>query len=732
MAEHDFSWTAAFHGIARRLNELHKRELEGREQKDTIDGLFKELFVDNPDAAEPFALDGDRSNYEDIDPYSFLNGIASSKGGRDARCRLANKVTARLGVAASPVTGLSGVRKLTSHKWFTTDSTTADERNDLWTLLDASLAFSRNATPETRKSFISAFDAVSGKHYPSVNNYVMLTAGIFWTCPGTFPQVDSAMREYLTGRYRLQIPASHFTGARYIKLADELKDITPAGGLPELVCDAYRNKSKANKPAVSPYWWVDVEGGAYSDRPDPDRMDADVKGYFPDESGVHPPKPGDRAVIYEFHAKKGTLATATVSGNDGLTLHLTDIEPLREPIAFSAVKAAPVFKDAVPAHFDYVFPLTEEQFDWVLQGGHTDMTASNDKPEALASTDVALNTILYGPPGTGKTYSTIAYAVAICEDKPVASVLAEMREDGGYERVRQAYEDLRADGRVAFVTFHQSYGYEEFVEGIRPVLRDDGGEDGLSYALEDGAFKEFCGAASETGNRVFIIDEINRGNISKIFGELITLIEDTKRTHADGTPGGMEATLPYSKEPFSVPDNVYLLGTMNTADRSIAMMDTALRRRFTFVEMQPDPSLLRADVAGVDLPRLLATMNARIDALYDREHTIGHAYLMGVDTLAGLDAAFDNKIVPLLQEYFFDDYGRIRLVLGRGADAFVRKCDPKETRGLFEGSDDDFDLTDELVRYRVVGAGEAHRTADDYIRIYGGETSRAAGREAGA
>ena len=173
------------------------------------------------------------------------------------------------------------------------------------------------------------------------------------------------------------------------------------------------------------------------------------------------------------------------------------------------------------------------------------------------------------------------------------------------------------------------------------------------------------GMETRKDNFVFIIDEINRGNISKIFGELITLIEETKRV---GKAEGMQTLLPYSMKPFGVPENVYIIGTMNTADRSIATIDTALRRRFEFKEMLPDADVVAGiSVGNLSIKELLSRMNRRITVLYDREHTIGHAYFMPLrddNSVEKLAEIFKNKVIPLLQEYFYEDCEKIRLVLG--------------------------------------------------------------------
>lgn len=216
------------------------------------------------------------------------------------------------------------------------------------------------------------------------------------------------------------------------------------------------------------------------------------------------------------------------------------------------------------------------------------------------------------------------------------------------------------DGRIAFVTFHQSFIYEDFVEGLRAV-----NEDGqLSYRVEPGIFKTIATrAANDPGNPyVLLIDEINRGNISRIFGELITLVEPSKRA---GNAEGITVRLPYSKEDFSIPNNLHIIGTMNTADRSLALMDTALRRRFDFVEVPPDPSLIDKMVEGVNLKEILTVINQRIEALYDRDHTIGHAFFMGVESKSDLARVFRQNILPLLEEYFFEDWEKISQVLGK-------------------------------------------------------------------
>ncbi|WP_008310364.1 McrB family protein [Leptolyngbya sp. PCC 6406] len=222
---------------------------------------------------------------------------------------------------------------------------------------------------------------------------------------------------------------------------------------------------------------------------------------------------------------------------------------------------------------------------------------------------------------------------------------------------------------MRFVTFHQSFAYEEFVEGLKPVTED--GQ--VRYEVVDGIFKEICRRAQNDPDHEYllVIDEINRANIAKVFGELITLIEDDKRLDKEHE---ISVQLPYSKETFGVPENLLILGTMNTADRSIALLDIALRRRFTFVEQMPNPSLLET-VEGVDLGVLLDRLNRRITVLLGRDYQIGHSYLMDIDSLETLHFAWYRKIMPLLQEYFYNDWERLQAVVGK---RFIKPAEADE------------------------------------------------------
>lgn len=312
----------------------------------------------------------------------------------------------------------------------------------------------------------------------------------------------------------------------------------------------------------------------------------------------------------------------------------------------------------------------------------------HDEKSGKINSDFPLNQILFGPPGTGKTYNTVNMALDIvC---PLAGGLKW--ETKSRDEARDKYQEMLPNGRIVFITFHQSMSYEDFIEGTKPKTK--GGK--ITYEVKNGIFKELCAKAEndKSQNYVMIIDEINRGNVANIFGELISLIEDDKRL---GASEELHAELPYSHTIFSVPKNVYIIGTMNTADRSVEALDSALRRRFTFKEMMPKSELVPKEN---NVRSIFEIINQRIEVLKDREHQIGHSYFMGVNSEEGLKAVIYDKIIPLLQEYFYGDYEKIQLVLGEG---FVKK-DSASVKFAGDKSGD-FDVSEV---YRIVPKDECN------------------------
>ncbi len=417
-------------------------------------------------------------------------------------------------------------------------------------------------------------------------------------------------------------------------------------------------------------------------------------------------KQGDKIILWQAGKNTGCFGLATIQG--------VAKETVVPPTETQYFKQLPTKGLRVPIHIDYNLwnrPITKEilpnipEFESFYAGiPGTNFKATKAQYKALIEVierlEVVeepavkylpllkplkyLNLILQGPPGTGKTYQTVNHALAIIEKRSLTELAIESRTN-----LRGRFEEYQEAGKIQFLTFHQSYSYEDFVEGIKPSAVD--GQ--INYGIEDGIFKRICANArtsllqtineinpeedpvetivpssinntilSKCEKYILIIDEINRGNIASIFGELITLLEVDKRT---GQIEAMTTTLPYSKTSFSVPPNLHIIGTMNTSDKSTTSFDFALRRRFDFIHMPPQAELLPTNIeAGVNLVKLLTVVNQRIHLLLEEDYLIGHAYFMKVATLDDLVNLFDNKIIPLLKEYFFNDLHKLSLVIG--------------------------------------------------------------------
>ncbi len=782
----------------------------------------------------------------DIDPFTVF-GLFNKGITNENRKLILGGLGSAFGIESEIPSDFDGIPVLNNQKatffHFEKDRQ-ADDINNLWEMFDIAIKYADNSL-ENEKRFEMIFEKVIQQKGVRWN----LTMGLYWIRPDKFINLDSRNREFII--------AEHLLSDEYLDELNQLRNVPSSKQYCQLCTTISELLLKAEAtyssfPELSLAAWTSTKTSS-------SKMTSSDSTYWPSLEEYNPNISIDQWIEFLQEDKKTYPSTLEMLkamlelGGEATCKRIAELlgeHPSSCVSRGNSLGRRAKNKFNLPACMDEdkerFFPVPFVGRNIIENG--TSLYAwklRNELKEALEKmklgeiktvdelkTDVSKNTILYGPPGTGKTYNTVIYAVAIIENKKLQAI-----KDEDYDDVLARYNEYKSKELIEFTTFHQSYGYEDFIEGIKPIMDNSDDDQGdIQYQISSGLFKSFCDKAGQpvlkqkkkdiglnssptiwkvslegtydnptrtecmknghirvgydsygenissdtnfvdggknvinafiykmkvgdivlscysattidaigvvTGeyewhdeyehykrlrkvdwivkgisediteinngssltlssvyklnisladvmeliakkepttaveekkkNYVFVIDEINRGNISKIFGELITLIEPTKRI---GQPEGMKAKLPYSQKAFGVPDNVYIIGTMNTADRSIAAIDTALRRRFKFKEMLPDADVLEnVYVDDISIKELLIKMNKRIEVLYDREHTLGHAYFLPlklsptIETLAGI---FSDNVIPLLQEYFYEDYEKIRLVLGDNNKANV-------------------------------------------------------------
>ena len=668
------------------------RNIAGRGEQGLIDAA-KQVAWKTEGPQSPLLNYGD----ENIDPFSVFYTIAANSTTKASRKRIYGSLRSIFEMESELPTDLDEAFVFPTPPRVNTLFHSGGTGNPdlLWRLF---------------RGAVSGLDDIDANDFESafkIGNVALkkLTQVLFLVNPVSFMPIDD--HSTALGLFPFERPPTQITLTEYADLIDLLRHAFPGCGLFEINLFAYLRSTGLT---VRPRHCFQISTNAYNEREDhwPQFDDGNhVYTGGPGDNRKYPldkPEPGD-VVLVRYGRGEGR-GMGVVYRNDYRNGGWADDKRLH--VLWINKKTASLGEGAPVMGFSEAGSKTRNAFrnadayatTFELLDRLSGVEA--DAPRVSGTEEHDRNRILYGPPGTGKTWHAVNHALAIVTGTQVHP---------GIERER--FNELRFDpkkgtGQIAMVTFHQNFAYEDFIEGIRPVL--DG--TGIAYERTDGIFKRIAKAAESNSNKrfVLIIDEINRGNIAKIFGELITLIEDSRRIGRDDETS---VALPYSGDVFAVPDNLYLIGTMNTADRSIQLLDTALRRRFTFVEMMPDPwhAGISRDIDGVDCTRMLAAINERIGALLDREHQIGHTYLLRVHDMDQLAEAFQKRIFPLLQEYFFDDWAKIRAVLAN--NAFVTVHDLPDSQALTEFLEEERKLYE-----RLPDDDPAWRDAAEYRRIY--------------
>lgn len=678
MPQAKFTWIPAYSAIAKAVYSL------SRDEHRLID-IFLKVF-DEETTGLPFSYkNGEPGKESGIDPFTFFGAFNRSltEANRIKSIRL---VMEQLGISASTPEDFEGVPTINNQaSWFFAgkgDRGDSDIHN-LWLLFKSAMEFASNPSQENRAAFIEAFNVARAQKYVTWN----ITSGLFWIAPSQFMSLDESGRHYLTDKFGIKPKSKLPTGEEYLAIMETVRAATDEPFY-ELSADARRWKFalETSKPrdlsdvslyvdhsagedapvlgGSKQYWWLNANRSIWSfseiavgeeqsyticnEKGNPRRI---FKNFLDARAG-------DVVVGYETTPVKKIVAICEVSKpQDGERLYFKKLRDLDTPVPFSDIKSDPVLSQCefCKNPNGSFFKLTEEEYlrlEEMLDeddASPVQTSAKNPYTDARFLQDVFIskfdltamkgllerkkNLILQGAPGTGKTFAAkrLAYAMMGEED----------------------------DSRIGFVQFHQSYTYEDFVIGYRP-----NGEGG--FDIQPGIFADFCSRAARDGERsyFFIIDEINRANISKVFGELLMLIEADHR--------GDSIELSIDRRRLTVPENLFIIGMMNTADRGLALIDYALRRRFAFFDMNP----------ALDAPGFLAMVqdagNEKLGALVDavrevnkeieKDPALGQGFCIGHSYFCVQNGVTDEdvhgiarfEIEPLIAEYWFDDQQKVR------------------------------------------------------------------------
>ena len=689
-----FQWVPWFEELAEKVGDVRREGLVARAKKVDWAGLRRAVLAQ-----------GDKK----ADPLTFFYHLASIKGSK--RKTVYASVAKEFGIESDLDYGLSdGFIFPQGYPGNVEFHDMGDDPSLLWDMFDQA----RACDPGGASTDAAIADNFAKSLQVQGSGIAKLTQTLFMINPRAFLPFDTAAVLPL-GIGKFKKPPDNLSWTEYLEEMSTIRAAFPGcecyeinviaflwtkGGYPREGIRWYQIGSSEGKwrGFLDNHWIYEAEQQDIL-RP----AEGEVRAGLDRNHRLNEPEPGDVVLVHSGTQQEGR-GIGIVYRND---YRERSSRHGRMHVLWVNKKQAPLAANTPTVRFSRVGRAAYEAFaESVAYSATVDLLQRPDFSTPTAAHP--LNQILYGPPGTGKTYHATTCAMAIVKGTEVDEVTAEDRTE--FRSLR--FDPTTETGRIAMVTFHQNFSYEDFVEGIRPRLAEGGD---IGYELRPGLFRRIADAALADPDSpyVLIIDEINRGNVPKILGELITLIEPSRRL---GQQDETTVTLPYSGDTFGVPGNLHIIGTMNTADRSILPLDTALRRRFDHVEMLPDPDhpLIADRIAGIDLRKMLKAINARISLLMDRERQIGHTYLFNVTDIESLAAKFRTAILPLLAEYFYDDWSKIRHVLG-GAPFVVAKLHGDHGSGL-----EDEGLLDPDTAIHEVLPATAKKWLDpvQYRRIY--------------